>query len=173
MKKMVLGVIAVFFMQAGFIAFTSLDRRTDDEAKAIRIISDPSIAASDTIAEIEPDIADRAPSMLDAAVLVRTDYSPDRKNVISTGRRDPSPKRVLGTTAVVTRFEPNVIYIRTASVRPQADQPPVVPAKFDQTERQAFSVVSKQSQRRSFFSKSLSVIKTPYRWLKSVGSKIL
>ena len=173
MKKMVFGVIAVFFMQAGFIAFTSLDRRTDEESKATPVISDPSIDSRDLIAEIEPAYTEEAPRVVNAAMPARTIYSPDRKDAISTARRDPSPRRVLGTTAVVTKFEPNVIYIQAASVRPQAEQPPVIPAKFDKTERQAFSADAKQPKKRSFFSKSLSVIKTPYRWLKSVGSKIL
>lgn len=173
MKKMVLGVIAVFFMQAGFIAFTSLDRRTAEEAKATPIISDPSIATSDMIVEIEPAYADGAPGTLYAAIPVRTLDSPNRKNIVSRGRRDPSPRRVPGTTANLTKFEPTVIYIQAASVRTQAEQSQVIPARFDQTERQAFSAVTKRSKTRSFFSKSLSVIKTPYRWLKTVGSKIL
>lgn len=173
MKKVVFGVIAVFFMQAGFIAFTSLDRRTAEETRATPIISAPSIDSRDLIAEIEPAYTEEAPSVVNAAMRSRTIYSPDRKDVISTTRRDPSPRRVLGTTAVATKFQPNVIYIQAASVRPQIEERSVIPSKFDKTERQSFSADAKRSKKRSFFAKSFSVIKTPYRWLKAVGSKIL
>jgi hypothetical protein len=173
-KKVILSVIAVFTVQAGFIALTSIDRQTDEEAKATPVISGPSIGTGDLIAEIASTDSGEEPAELTQTINVRTVYSPGRNNNINPGRRGPSSKQVSNAvTAGVADFEPIVISIKPASIRPQPEQPQVAASKLDQTEKQAFSVITKRSKKRSFFSKSMSVIKTPYRWIKSLGSKIL
>lgn len=173
MKKVIFSVIAVFSVQAGFIALTSLDRQTEEDAKVAPVISAPLIDTSDVIAEIEPNAGESIYTEY-TPIPARALNSPVSKDVINKGRRNPSPKQVpTQTTASLTNFEPVVIKIKAPQVRAQSERPQVAAAKLDQTEKRAFSAVSKPAKKRSFFSKSMSIIKTPFRWIRSLGSKIL
>jgi hypothetical protein len=178
MKRFVFGMVAVLCLQFGFIAFTAWDRSTESLVAQIDVAS-----GADPI-----DLADEVsngPEFADA------DYPggpiADRRevSVVSTVggrkiRRSPGPDLAAsnsvrkGPASIMVNWEPVIVLIpKPSETKLSNGFLPVAQKGAAPRESQAAPKDVRRSERRSFFSKSVSVIKMPYRWMKALGSRIM
>ncbi len=172
-KKVILGIFVVLLIQAGFISLTSLDRSTESASGITPIISAPGSIEYDSIADLGVAGLDIGIySDADATRLHRPPYS-IRSDVARKGPGKPLPANVTLKPAKPSfRFDPVVISVKT----PQPVTPPSQDAELRpafQPAKMTISVSEGASRKRSFFSRSLSVIKAPYKWIKSLGPRIM
>jgi hypothetical protein len=173
MKWTVLGFLAVFLAQSGFIAYTALERQSDEFVAANGVP-----AGNDTFADAPFDLsgldstpigAGRDPGTVNTGVI--TVSAVERRKA----RRSAGPyfltarnvQRFVPATAA--DFEPRIITIPAPQ---RAEQPRAVFNEVSSVESQAYYKPASQPEKRSFVSKSVSVIKKPYDWLILIASKL-
>ena len=173
MKKVILGIFVVFLIQAGFISLTSLDRSTESASGVTPIISAPGSIGYDSIANLgvaRPDTG--IYSDADASPVQRPPYSA-RSNVARKGPGKPLPAFVVWKPSKpFSGFDPVII---TVPPPPRSIRPPSQYAELRPAYHPAMTVsgMERSGKRRSFFSRSLSVIKAPYKWIKSLGPRLM
>ena len=165
MQKIVVGIIAVFFVQVGFQIYSAVSRTN---------YAYTSVAIE---APFAPGPLDRsaAPAYLAnlyraSAPLVKAEALRSRPglSVASNGHSQYQPVQA------VERYPrgPGILWTANA-IGPDiviTIPPPVRPA-YSSTNTIVSSSV-KREKKRSFFSKSLHVLKKPYDWLKAVAMKL-
>jgi hypothetical protein len=169
MKLPILGIVTIVFLQLGFTAYNAMDRplaslytvqRVPTGSDPLAVLPDESDGALDSYAVVRSGLRDRSVNFSPADV-----------------RRRPRPAE----KAVM--FRNTVIRIPPArSLMPQlvAMQKPWDSAAIKQSqpmrsggESENFPLpVDRSSEKRSFASKSASVLKKPYDWIKALGSKL-
>lgn len=176
MKRMVLGMIAVFFVQAAFIAYTAIERQSDEilAENGVPAIWDPTKNEHVTVADAGPEITDSEPPTSESNKASVVVYAPERRS----RRHSASPQFladrrirpvVLTTDAI---FEPQIIKVPIAEARPRTELPLTTSNGSDTQGTQAFSKSVPRAEKRSFAAKSVSVLKKPYDWLKAVASRM-
>ncbi len=173
MKWPLLGIIAVICLQLVFVAFNALDRSREPVLAVKSVVTGTNAVAGPFGESIDTE-----------------DIS------IATGNRTASRtgKAYASVSNRLRNIEPNYVadkrpaaalYIKTARVNPELvamERPfestvvtypgypqairPVAEADYQMTARIA------SAESRSFASKTFSVIKKPYKWLKALGSKL-
>jgi hypothetical protein len=165
MRKLILGIVAVFCVQIMFQVFTDVD--LSDAGRRARLeqgqLVDPvsggySVDVAEMPRDEEMPVADieTAGNRPRFAVLKRA-VAP-RLEIASVSYSRPAPRRV-NTAALVAMAE------RPATPDVFAPQMITYPAYLSAKE-------STRTEKRSFFAKALPVIKKPYDLLKAVGSKL-
>lgn len=139
MKKPILGIIAVFCLQLGFIAYSTLDPAVDTEAV-------PVVArATQAPAQLEDDV--------DSIVAVRSG-GPVAEDRVVNPKMNVARKSVLKGEA--------------APPKP-AQPKHFIADRLSAPYRQRTEYPQQSPQKRSFATKALPVIKKPYDWVKAVA----
>ena len=165
MQKIVVGIIAMFFVQVGFqvysaigttnYAYRSLSTEIPAEAlpQGVAAAIDELYLASFRPADISPPRPERS------ELKVLSQREPDRSQTsrramqaIATRRAPAYTETAIGKDVIITIPSPSAPSYRsvdlTASAAPQREK------------------------KRGFFSKSLRVLKKPYDWMKTVAMKL-
>ncbi|MEP6947084.1 MAG: hypothetical protein ABJA02_14280 [Acidobacteriota bacterium] len=173
MKWSVLGVLAVFLAQAGVIAYTAIDRESNAFVAANSVSAvhqaflnstfpltapDPSAIAVPRVAQ-EIDTDDSAVATVERRKRVQT---ADRQFAVAA----KGPRAVRASNAL---FKPRII---TVDNSPRIEHPRLVLTGFASNEIPAAAQTVRHIEKRSILSKSVSIIKKPYDWLKAVGSSL-
>ncbi len=162
MRKLILGIVAVFCVQITFQAFTAFD--ISDAGRKARLAEGP-------LVEPVSDGSEAELAGLPGEYEMPAEVAP-------TGPRYSVVKRAVVTDIIV----PGATYSRPASRKVNSDafvamaERPAVPDVFaPQIISYPAYLSARESARpekRSFFAKALPVIKKPYELLKAVGSKL-
>ena len=164
MKALVMGIATVFCLQLGFVAYSSIDRSVETMFAINEVTTD-----TNPVAEIPEDMF--AAEVYTAAAPLSSRRVETRKISIFAPR--PQKRALLETNTLA--FEKTVIEYdagkpleisETVTVRreePAAsiEPPPMLLAPVE----------TAPVKKRSIFSKSLSVIKKPYNWLKALATR--
>ncbi|MEP6704000.1 MAG: hypothetical protein ABJB34_04280 [Acidobacteriota bacterium] len=167
MKGPILGIIAVFCLQLGFTLYTAIDREIG-EMVAVGEIRD----GTTLLANLDQDYD--VPESLISAPASQRPVLYSRPTFVSSKRSEKLP-----ASRSVT-FEPVLIaYQKYPEIKFKTETPRVTPpvvseAKTFQAsaEVRTGTVTRTKREKRSFFSKSVAVIRKPYDWLKAVGSRL-
>lgn len=171
MKKLILGIIAVFCLQVGFIVYNAPDTVGDMVSKTADYPVEPLNNATEPL-----ELVDTLPDESDTVLTARSD-NPDAFRPVIAQHRGVSTQFERRSVKVVAKapiFRSTVITI-----------PPQKPVEFSfkneyaalatpvSSENYDVAVVeTRRQEKRSLVSKALPIIKKPYDWLKAVGSKI-
>ncbi len=176
MKRMVLGVIAVFVVQAGFIGYTSLERRSDEVVAANGVVADSGPLADDPVivSDLDPSRPNLNSLPGDRIGTNLVAYVPERRLRRPSSAAHPLIARstrplVSPTTAI---FEPRIILVPTAETRRGNEHPGTIANASRLTGSPAISKPAGRAEKRSFAAKSVAVLKKPYDWLKAVASRM-
>lgn len=156
-------------MQVGFVAYNALDRPIESLVAVNEVTSGMNPLAN------APDISDdpdQSSNSVNGGVIAVS--IPDRrKHKRSVGMTLASSKTVKFPAVRAVNRVPQL----TARRKPSETK-----FRIEYPQEKAFDLESKnyqisartvpQPKKRSFFSKSMSVIKKPYDWLKALGSKL-
>lgn len=161
MKGPILGILTIFFLQLGFVAYQGAEATLNLAYTPINPIRSPRLAVADlneiddldttveTISGSRDDISEPGISARPstAAFARRTN-----KKIRPTFEPDRQASSDVFTATVIT-------YRKPAESRIKSEPKPVeLPGPLP------------ESPKRSFLSKTAGVIKKPYKWIKSVGS---
>jgi hypothetical protein len=176
MKWPLLGILAVVCLQLGFGAYNAIERSLEPVFTIRSIVNDTNMVADSFDDSIYTDTFYTAArrtisgrnnverSTIAAAIETRSDISPlyaaEKGRVALPNFKASKMRRQL--VAMERPLESTVITYASYSQPVRAGWEP----ENDQVTRAAFT------QSRSFASKSFSVIKKPYKWLKALGSKL-
>lgn len=160
MKWPILGILIVFCLQLAFTAYVSIDRESETMVAVNEVTggTDNIVNAPEIYSEAEFVVS--APKRqkhvrFDEAILVSS------KNVAKI----PAAKAANSFKQSVASQKPfesiTITYSRVVS-------PASEPINFQSSSR-----AIPQLDKRSFVSKSVSVLKKPYGWLKALGSRVL
>jgi len=159
MKKLILGIVAVFCVQIMFQVFMAVDR-SDTDRRAM-------IASGELIGPVAGIPTISLAELPEKVELARMDES---ETVTS---RRPQRPQIEPSSAIYARTVERPFNAATMVAMVQ------LPAKPDvltqQTESYAAHVVVKETfhtDNRSFFAKAVPILKKPFGWLKAVGSKL-
>lgn len=147
MKRILIGIAAVFCAQAAFQTQLAVERTEIEYASLVTPLAKP--VATDNI--LLADLTVREPAQIDVPSIVRTRYivrQPTTRPVHAKLRR-PAKHNIESTVAA---FKPVII------------TPSSTPVKV-------IYKTESPSEKRGFPSKALAVIKKPYGWLKAVASR--
>ena len=175
MKRLVLAIIVVFCMQLGFIAYTVIDRPIEtlvsinEVPNGLNPFADiADIPNVDEVLEAEPNITER-----------------DNETSVVSAPSKRLSRQANPAPLAASKSIPNVPALRTVNRRPQTivlQNPSKTVLVTDYSQAMSISrnseiyqlsaQIAPKSKKRSFLSKSFSVIKKPYDWMKALGSKI-
>ncbi|CAN5623698.1 hypothetical protein BH10ACI3_BH10ACI3_16390 [soil metagenome] len=177
MKHPILGMIAVFCLQAGFIAYTALDHLNETMAT----LNDVTIAtksASDIadLSEVDEYLGrdtNQIPSEIKSErLMVSKPDEQKRKNqagfLLTSNKRSariPAPVQLNLSTQFNAMREPRETRVRTEYPRSS----PTGDASKNHT---VSTVTIPKPEKRSIVSKTVAVIKKPFDWLKTVASRL-
>jgi hypothetical protein len=169
MKKFIIGIVAVFCLQVGFMAFNAADRagylasnlpdHVQVEPLAQPYSRDSSyLLVAEDAGQYETDLPD----------------TPDVIRPLLTDRRQVNPsyqRRPAKVTATAFQFQPVVITI--------PEQKPVeftlkseYAAVLATPPAESYDISSAEAPRRENKSGLSKAVKKPYEWLKALGSKV-
>ena len=163
MKRPVFGIIAMFCLQLGFIAYNAIDRP-----------SDALVAVNEVVSGTNP-IAD-VPNILNGVDDEEFSVSPPesrksrRPNVAAFVYIKHIAK--VSTTRPINAAPQYVALQKPLETTIRIEYPKAMPIVSKSENYQPSSPIAPRSEKRSFVSKSFSVLKKPYDWLKALGSRI-
>ena len=179
MRKLILGIIALVFLDIGFVYYTSKGLQTD---LAVNKIPDQQAVTAANPANVSgPSTSKNAPDTADvAAVKVRLkNVSVDRETVrLLSQRRAASVKvrsrikeRILADRNQPL-FTPIVFYVpRQSAASPQRTVPLKNTRNLKPAAEKQFVKYIPKRENRSLVARVWPVIKKPYEWVKALGSK--
>ena len=174
MKLPLLGIIAVVCLQLGFTAFNAIDRPIESLVAVNAVTSGTNpLAPTLDLRDVMFGVSDRVNS-------TKRSHAGDTITSVSTWRRNPQngesssvyvkknndTQKLKGMPQLVAMqkpFESTVItYPRAMLATTASDNYRITTA----------SVRTPALEKRSFVSKTASVLKKPYTWLKALGSRL-
>ena len=180
MKGWVLGIVGVFCLQLGFIAFTAIDRPfgTLIAVNEITVGTNPVASTLDI-----PNDAEFLDSQTDQGISevlgdVLTVSSSPRRNRRTAGIPGRSSKKFVKTPiSRPVNFDSVIIAVRKhPEIKFKTEYPRAAAIeralRNNQPSAQTIPPPYPQPEKKSFASKSLSVLKKPYDWLKALGAKL-
>ena len=159
MQKIVVGIIAVFFVQIGFQVYLAVERTNVAYATA----HIPPDLSAGSLADVEDPDSYGVTGLAQGATAAkfrRPQAEPTRRAVFADERSRRAPLR----TATTALFKPVVITVPT---RPDTS---VEKRVFTAT---TVSFGDDRKKDKSLPKKALAVVKKPFDWLKAVASKVL
>ena len=162
MTLLVLGIIAIASLQVAYMAYQSIDRRFGSVGSTVGEVTaeSPPIVVS-AIADLAEDPAPRKPLGHKKPAYVAKTERPRRPQLVFTAiRKTPVARRRPVKDEAVADMKPVVIEYKGP------------PRKTYGSEHLAEKSDRLRPEKRSFFSRTLSIVKKPYSWLKVVGSKL-
>ena len=172
MKLPLLGIVAIVVLQLGYTAYNALDRPLSSLYAVNRVAS-----GNDALAVLpdEPDVA------VDSFAISRSDARNRKDRIVRFSTAELRERSNPAAQAAVFR---NTV-IRIPAAKPLMPQLVAMQKPWDSAEpkhpqpmrsggeSENFAVsADRSSPKRSFFSKSASVLKKPYDWIKTLGSKL-
>jgi hypothetical protein len=163
MTRLVLGIIGIFALQLGFIAYQSIDRRFGMVHSAMgertgEIVRVADISTPDSI--IYPAPADwfesEVPPRLEKSAAIRRPAA----TAVAVHRTPRQRLRSLPDRSEAALFRPVIIRYGDGSSK---DYKPDQPSPVEKLSRK---------EKRSFFAKAMPIVKKPYNWLKALGSAL-
>ena len=172
MKLPLLGITTILLLQLGYTAYNALDRPLSSlyPVSHIAIGTEPPAV-----------LADESDTALDSYTVVRADVRQMNDRSINFARSErrrqtePAPQKVIFRNTVIRipyakPLTPQLVAMRRSWNADLPKQPqPMRPG----SERVSFVLsTNRSSEKRSFASKSVAVLKKPYDWIKTLGSKL-
>ena len=177
MKRLVLGILIVFCVQVGFIAYTAVDRQfgTLAAVNEVTVGTNPIADLSDIPNAIFLLNADAEQGGNNKNEEITVSYAEKTRGRRPSGAILASHKRVVrpAVTRAVNRLASFVAIQKPLEPGLVIEYP--APAISNHRESENYQVSVRdvpRSEKKSFAAKSFSVIKKPYDWLKALGSKI-
>jgi hypothetical protein len=162
MRKIALGIIAVFIVQVGFQFYTVVERTNTSYPQVAAAV--PAWEMSRQMPDVETAYVESSRASIPAREVPETRLNMDRHSESAT-HTSPKPliaKKPLFLPVIITIPQPT--RYETAAYKPDKyDIPAPKPAKPAPAAR----------EKRSLSSKALSVAKKPYDLLKFVASKLM
>ena len=173
MKWWILGIIGVFCLQLGFIEYTAIDRRFETLVAVNEVTSDsdstanaPTILNGDEFLNLDADQDSSGANIEEIAV--STPYRRKSRRPAAVVYRT---KAVKARSAIAVKSVPQfVALLKPTEITIRTEHPIAIAGASENKPLLAQSVP--RSQKRSFISKSVSVLKKPYDWLKAIGSRL-
>ena len=172
MKRLVLGISIIFCLQLGFIAYTAID----NPIETLPVVNDD---AHDSMS------LTNAPAISDYDEFWKADENdPNRKEITLSKSLRRTSKRSSGTIQASSKkfirnpvsrqiiFEPVVIAIKKSPEIKFRTEYPHSASTAREFKNRISSRSIPRAEKKSFFTKSVSVLKKPYDWLKAVASRI-
>ena len=173
MKWWILGIISVFCLQLGFIEYTAIDRRFETLVAVNEVTSDSDSTANalailngDEFLNLDADQDSSGANIEEIAVSTPYRRKSKRPDAVVYRTKAVKARSAIGVKSVpqfVALLKPTQITIRT-------EHPTAIAGASENKPLLAQSVP--RSPKRSFISKSVSVLKKPYDWLKAIGSRL-
>lgn len=161
MARLVFGIIAIASLQVAYMAYQSIDRRFGSVASTVGDLTAEPLPIAD-IAFTDPGVAPTSgkPTELKKKAYLAKAERPRRSQFAFTAVRKPpvEPRRPDRDQAV-------------ADIKPVVIEYQGPPRNTYGSEQLAVRS-DRRSEKRSFFARTLSIVKKPYSWLKTVGSKL-
>lgn len=173
MKLPLLGIIIIIFLQLGFTAYNSLDRSIG----SLYVVNSPA-AGTYSVASLPEDFISDFDRYNDVRPRLR---QADDGDVVSAPvlrkKRQQHMSGAVFTNTVIkipaTKFSPEMLHLIAMQKRIESENAKPLPPTRPVGHAEVVAVrADRQSGKRSFFSRSASVIKKPYDWVKALGSKL-
>jgi hypothetical protein len=166
MKRTVLGIIAVFCLQLAFVGYTVLDSPIET-AVAVNEVDGVLPAQAPNISDAEFFAEDTGRSGDEIALINPDRGANERPTAVSQAGYKRAAKQPASRTVDAYQFASvkKVVDIKARTEYPEASRPDLESRTYELSARN-------RPKKRSFFSKSVSVIKKPYDWLKALGSRV-
>ncbi len=175
MKRLVLGISLIFCLQLGFIAYTAVERQMEalvavNEVKVRANLTDGK--TGDLFNEEWPAVAEETIDTVKinsvaGAVAVTAPKRNSRTRYVPVPRR----KNTKTSNAKPLNFPTHIIaYRKTPQVTFRTEYP-LTDVALPETKTEPVTQTYAQPEKKSLVSKSVSIIKKPYDWLKALGSK--
>ena len=177
MGKLVLGIIAVTFLQIAFFVYIAIYGPTDKAVLPVRMdraaIAEPVQRPNAPVATSSSKTAPIEPAAARVTRITRTPSNSKQVNkipVIPVRRSDPpAPHRDHTDTLVVMAREPFEAIAKNMVAKRYEVIVTDYPRKYP--EKRLSSVP--REKKRPFLARTLpSLVKKPWRWIKSLGSKL-
>lgn len=176
MRKLVLGIALVICLDVAFILMMANETEVSEMARAV--IPNPAVPVNRQIKSLEPVVIHDNEEFVDpdpvrSARSVR--YEPRSKSRSVVARRRTSSTRDVPDIPLNTKrlFPDKIIYIgqyeAAEDLEPAID---VSPVKAPLEAKSENSEITPTIKKRSFESRAFGVIKKPYKWIKSLASKL-
>ncbi len=162
MRRPLLGIIVVFCLQMGFIAYTAINRPIETLMPVKEIASE-----TNTIADA-PDIPDGTEVLND-----KDSSGVSRKRIVTETLI--SSRKVVRAPASrpIYRVPQMVASQKPVKTRLKTEYPQPTPFTTESKNYPLSARVVSRSEKKSFFlSKSVAVFRKPYDWLKAIGVRI-
>lgn len=173
MKLPLLGIAVIVVLQLGFTAYNALDRPITSLAhvKALRTAANP-------VADLSDGWTSDTSQTANVYARART-----TKNYLANGTAKPrkasrtsNPSVVFAITVIkIPEAKPDQAMLQFIAMHKTSN---AVVTKYPQPMRSSgesdnyYVQADRSTEKRSFASKSASVLKKPYVWIKAIGSKL-
>lgn len=179
MKLLVLGIVFVFFVQLGFVLVTYLGSGSETLAEVNRstaigttILNAPGLPnAIDPTDSREVARAEVGEVAIYASRRRKPDRGTNKENTPSRLSDFARARTVSKNFRQPTRTR-KPIFVNTIITYPGTKTTDNNAHSFDSDDSRLADGSIKGKKNRSFFSRSVSVLKKPYDWVKAVGSKL-
>ncbi len=177
MKRPVLGIIAIFCLQLGFVAYTAVERSFDRLIVVNEVTSDTNPIADTTAILIESESQNAGSIRVTNRVKSKeiTVSTPRRRtNIRPAGDALVSVKKILKVPVPrpVNRMPQSVAVQMPSKTRTLTEYPDSMLLDDKSKNSKDSTLHVQKKENKSLISKSVSIIKKPYDWLKALGSKI-
>lgn len=173
MKHLVLGIIIVFCLQLGYVAYTAINSPLGELAAVDEIATGAApIADPEPAADLSSEDAD-SNSYRSETEKIRSASEP-RKNKHFAGINEVSNSEVgkLPVSRTVNRRPQFAASRKSLETKIVIEYPQVIPVERESANYQLSARIIQSSKKRSLISKSFSILKKPYDWAKALGSRI-
>jgi hypothetical protein len=164
MRKLILGIVAVVCVQITFQALTAverLDAETRSHVKIVPLVAPITGDPVDDVAKLPTE--SESPQVYGEAVRPEASTPSFKRATVTV-----APRPAFGKRAVSRNLDRDaMVAMADEPAAPEIFTPQIItyPAHLMTTE-------APRREKRSVFTKALPVIKKPYEWLRSVGSKL-
>ena len=173
MKKLIVGIIAIFCLELGFVAYSG------ESLHMIASRPDPATSGSSIAVPYEPEplIASQAADSEDPAFSSFVNSPRDREVI---PRHHPVRHIQVVRSSEYAQF-PNIVAKRTPDPKSERytavvlSQAPSLKALEGNPNGANYELAAKNKlprRKKSFFARALPIVKKPYDWLKAVASKL-
>ncbi|HVF47859.1 MAG TPA: hypothetical protein VNA17_09865 [Pyrinomonadaceae bacterium] len=162
MTRLVLGIIAVFSLQVAFMTYQSIDRWFGSVGSTVGEVTAELLPIAEVaIADVAEEPAPGKPTELKKpGYLAKTERRRRAQLAFTAVRKTPVAPRHPVRDQAAADMKPVVIEYKGP------------PRKTYGSEHIAARSDRPRPEKRSFFARTLSIVKKPYSWLKAVGSKL-
>ncbi len=169
MKLPILGILIVIFLQLGFTAYNAIDRPLEslNFVRAIGVGGNPVAGLSDN-SVIEADLYDVRPQFRHTKNSDVTNSTANLRKI----KRQTNQVVFSNTVIKIPAAKPDSKLLAFQRSWESAKNNYPQPMRAGGEPENFVLASERSSEKRSFVSKSASVLKKPYDWIKALGSKL-